>query len=101
MYDVPTLVSILKEIGFDARGMHAFESRIPDINRIEMANRTMNAVIVEGTKKMHRKARLRQPVASPQRRPPAAEFNYSAIFLKQLFSITNCPSLFGNSILFP
>lgn len=51
MYDVPTLVSILNEIGFDARGMHAFESRIPDINRIEMANRTMNAVIVEGTKK--------------------------------------------------
>jgi SAM-dependent methyltransferase len=51
MYDVPTLVAILNDIGFDAHGRKAFESSIPGIHEIELQNRTVDAVIVEGKKK--------------------------------------------------
>ena len=50
MYDTATLISVLKEIGFQAEERKAFESDIPDIQQIELKSRTENAVIVEGRK---------------------------------------------------
>ena len=49
-YDTPTLVAILQEIGFAARGRQPYESEISGIARIEDEGRTKHAVIVEGKK---------------------------------------------------
>lgn len=50
MYDTPALISSMSEIGFEAKGMGAFESVIDDIREIETEGRTRDAVIVEGVK---------------------------------------------------
>lgn len=60
MYDAPSLLRILDEIGFDARSRGAFDSDIPDIDVIELEGRTQDAVIVEGSKRSsHAHPRLR------------------------------------------
>ena len=51
MYDTPTLISILGEIGFNAVSRRNFDSDIPDIENIELKSRTGDAVIVEGRKR--------------------------------------------------
>ena len=50
MYDTPTLVKVMSEIGFKADSKGAFESEIKDVRNIEKADRTIEAVIVEGKK---------------------------------------------------
>jgi hypothetical protein len=50
MYDTPTLISILREIGFNAVSRRSFDSDIPDIEDVELKSRTENAVIAEGRK---------------------------------------------------
>jgi len=50
MYDTKRLLSILNDIGFDAASSQPFESAIEDIRSIESADRTLDAVIVEGRK---------------------------------------------------
>ena len=50
MYDGPTLLSIIGSVGFVAAPKGAFESRLPDIELLELEERTENAVIVEGEK---------------------------------------------------
>lgn len=51
MYDTPTLLMILEEIGFNAISREPFNSDIDDIRQIETEERTTNAVIMEGRKK--------------------------------------------------
>ncbi|HEX5067567.1 MAG TPA: methyltransferase domain-containing protein [Myxococcota bacterium] len=51
MYDGPRLLQILDEIGFEASARAAFESDIDDIRQVESADRTNDAVIVEGRKR--------------------------------------------------
>ena len=51
MYDEPRLLEILDDIGFDSRGRAGFDSGIDDIQRIELEDRTRDAVIVEGQKR--------------------------------------------------
>ncbi len=51
MYDTSNMISVLDSIGFDAKGMVPFESRIEDIKSIELEERTVDAVIVEGVKR--------------------------------------------------
>lgn len=48
MYDIRTMLSRLRQIGFQAESRAAFESDITDIRQIETEGRTKNAVIVEG-----------------------------------------------------
>lgn len=50
MYDAPTLVSVMREVGFAAEERRPFDSSIAGIEQIELADRTVNAVIVEGVK---------------------------------------------------
>jgi len=50
MYDSPSLLEILKGIGFAASNRAPFDSDITDISRVELEGRTKNAVIVEGRK---------------------------------------------------
>jgi len=50
MYDTPTLLTILKQIGFDAVIKQPFLSDIDRIDQLEIKSRTENAVIVEGEK---------------------------------------------------
>lgn len=50
MYDVDRLVDIFSELGFDASSRTPFDSAIDDIRVIELEDRTINAVIVEGRK---------------------------------------------------
>ena len=50
MYDASRLSTLLGEIGFRVKGMNPFVSDIGDIDRIELQDRTENAVIVEGRK---------------------------------------------------
>jgi hypothetical protein len=50
MYDNPRLVEILNETGFEASTRAAFDSGIDDIRSVELEERTVNAVIVEGCK---------------------------------------------------
>ena len=50
MYDTPGLVEILNRVGFDAAPRNAHESNIPGIEEIEKVDRTVRAVVVEGTK---------------------------------------------------
>ena len=50
MYDTPTLLRIMSEIGFEVASKHAFESEIDDVRLIEHSDRTDEAVIVEGKK---------------------------------------------------
>ena len=40
----------MEKIGFDTSPKRAFDSKIPDIEIIELKSRTTNAVIVEGIK---------------------------------------------------
>lgn len=49
-YDAPTLIAILNEIGFQARSRGAFDSGITDIREIEMVDRTVFALVIEGSK---------------------------------------------------
>jgi SAM-dependent methyltransferase len=49
-YDILTLLSIMREIGFDGKARGAFDSDIEDIEKIESKERVENAVIVEGRK---------------------------------------------------
>jgi SAM-dependent methyltransferase len=50
MYDTATMRKLLESAGFVARERAAFDSDIADIRSIEMADRTVEAVIVEGRK---------------------------------------------------
>ncbi len=50
MYDTHSLLSILNDIGFNAIPKSPFESKIDDIKNIELQNRTVDAVIIEGEK---------------------------------------------------
>jgi len=50
MYDTPTLVDVMREAGFLADERAAFESNIAGIEQIELQDRTVDAVIVEGVK---------------------------------------------------
>lgn len=50
MYDTFSLLSIMKDIGFDAKSKGAFDSDIEDIRKIETEYRTISAVIIEGKK---------------------------------------------------
>ena len=50
MYDRRRLVRIISDIGFDAAARKAFDSGIQNIREIEREDRTVDAVIVEGTK---------------------------------------------------
>jgi len=50
LYDTPTVLSLLREIGFDARSRRPFDSEIEDIRKVELEGRTDDAVIVEGRK---------------------------------------------------
>jgi predicted SAM-dependent methyltransferase len=50
MYDMETLIAVMSELGFRAKGMEPFESDIEDIKAIELDGRARNAVIVEGRK---------------------------------------------------
>lgn len=50
MYDTATLLSVCADIGFQCRAAKPFESLIPNIKEIELVERTVNAVIVEGTR---------------------------------------------------
>ncbi len=51
MYDGPTLVKIMNDIGFLTECRKSFNSNIPDIKNIELKQRSINALIVEGIKK--------------------------------------------------
>jgi ubiquinone/menaquinone biosynthesis C-methylase UbiE len=51
MYDSKRLVEVLNEVGFTASSRAAFDSDIDDIEAIEAAGRTENAVVVEGRKR--------------------------------------------------
>jgi len=51
MYDESRLLQILDEIGFEASARAAFESDIHDIRLVESADRTDDAVIVEGRRR--------------------------------------------------
>jgi SAM-dependent methyltransferase len=48
MYDAPALMRAFQAAGFAAEPRAPFDSAIQDIHAIEVADRTMNAVIVEG-----------------------------------------------------
>jgi len=50
MYDPPTMIRLLQSAGFDAQARAPFESEIDDIRAIEVEDRTVEAVIVEGRK---------------------------------------------------
>lgn len=50
MYDSPTLIKILNEIGFTAKNRKPFDSNIEDIKKIEIEERTIHSIIVEGIK---------------------------------------------------
>ncbi|MEW6330040.1 MAG: methyltransferase domain-containing protein [Pseudomonadota bacterium] len=50
MYDTARLIEIMRETGFDAAGRDPFDSSIEGIRGIERADRTTDAVIVEGRK---------------------------------------------------
>jgi len=51
MYDRDALLRVLAAHGFDAEPRGAFDSAIDDIERVELAERTVDAVIVEGRKR--------------------------------------------------
>lgn len=51
MYDAPSLIELLNQIGFSAHNKKPFDSDITDINAVEVENHTLNALIVEGRKK--------------------------------------------------
>jgi ubiquinone/menaquinone biosynthesis C-methylase UbiE len=48
MYDTQGLLSILETLGFSATSRQAFDSSIQDIHQLEIASRTVAAVVVEG-----------------------------------------------------
>lgn len=50
MYDAKRLVAVMREVGFGAASRQPFDSGIGDIRSIELADRTIDAVIVEGQK---------------------------------------------------
>lgn len=50
MYDTPTLMGLMSEVGFSVAKRDAFDSQIPHIDKIELRERTQDAVIVEATK---------------------------------------------------
>ncbi len=50
MYDNSRLIEILNNIGFETSDRTAFDSDIKDIRVVELENRTVHAVIVEGSK---------------------------------------------------
>lgn len=50
MYDKNTLLTILRQNGFDADGKKAFKSDIDGIENIELESRTQHAIIIEGKK---------------------------------------------------
>ncbi len=50
MYDTERLLSIMMKIGFNCHSQEPFVSKISDINNIELPDRTVEAVIIEGQK---------------------------------------------------
>ena len=50
MYDHAALVRVMSGIGFDAAPRTAFDSDIDDIRNVELENRTIHSVVVEGRK---------------------------------------------------
>jgi predicted SAM-dependent methyltransferase len=53
MYDSPTLLRIMSEIGFEVKSKSAFESEIKDLKEIEQPERAAASVIIEGKKPIH------------------------------------------------
>lgn len=51
MYDVSSLITVLEDIGYSAQNGSPLKSDIPGIEHIELLERTVNAVIVEGRKR--------------------------------------------------
>lgn len=51
MYDLPTLLATLRDMGFEATERIPFASQIVDIKAIELTERTVDSVIVEGRKR--------------------------------------------------
>jgi len=51
MYDTPTLMELMAEVGFAVAKRDAFDSQIPRIDEIEIRERAQDAVIVEATKR--------------------------------------------------
>jgi len=49
-YDNKALLDLLNELGFESKVMGPFESQISDIKSIELNDRTLNSVIIEGVK---------------------------------------------------
>ena len=50
MYDTERLLDIMSEIGFSCQSQEPFVSKISDIKNIELPERTVEAVIIEGQK---------------------------------------------------
>lgn len=51
MYDTPTLLAVMSDIGFEVQSKSPYDSEIENIRTIELEGRTEFAVIVEGKKK--------------------------------------------------
>lgn len=52
MYDTERLLEIMSGIGFECQSREPFESEISDIKNIELPDRTVEAVIIEGKKRL-------------------------------------------------
>lgn len=50
MYDTPTLLSIMKDLGFKVQSKTLYDSKIEDIRTIEIEGRTKYSVVIEGIK---------------------------------------------------
>lgn len=51
MYDTPSLINTMTKVGFKVESKNGMESIIEDIETIEHLDRTIDAVIIEGTKR--------------------------------------------------
>ena len=52
MYDKPSLIEIMSEIGFEVKSKNFLESEISNLAEIEDSGRTIDALIVEGNKRL-------------------------------------------------
>ena len=50
MYSTKSLLKLLESVGFEASSRSAYDSEIDDIKEIELEDRTIDAVIIEGKK---------------------------------------------------
>lgn len=64
MYDTPALLRVMSGIGFEVASKQGLESAIEDIDNIELLNRTVDAVIVEGRKRANDLSKSAETVQS-------------------------------------